>query len=628
MQFIRKTIYGAVLLLSAFGFSACSDYLDKENSTELDLELVFNDKERVEGWLGYVYSGIPDPYLGYLQRTGWDILSDDITPSERYRQFSGWGVIPFLLGEWTTNSNWDASFWSAFPQRIREANIFMQRVHALSEQGITPTEVDYMKAECRFLKAYYYALLANTYGGIPFAPDEITPTNFNLGDLMVGQTPYDKVIDWCDKELLAASRILPAKYTEARKYGRATSVMCLAVRARMLLYAASPLVNGNPDYVNYKNVAGENIFSTTYDANKWKKAAQACKELIQTAEANGYKLYEVTNANGDIDPFMSYQDMMFKRFDEGNTEILFPRPGGNDYGYYEALATPLRSSGNGGLGVTQSLVDAFFTENGLPITDPASGYQETGFSTADEDRADTKWGTVCNGGHITRQGTYNMYCHREPRFYISVVFNKAYFNSENRLYNMFRGDGTETDNNGTHDAPQNGYFVKKKVWYADNIKQGSKQYRPGILYRLGEAYLNYAEALNESDPGNADILVYLNRIRERAGVRPYTTGATDNDHIHVDLSNQDEMRKLIHAERRVELNCEGLRYDDLRRWKEAEQTLTGPFYGMNAAGRDANSFYRRTVYQTRLYKKAFYWFPIHQSEIDKNPNLRQAPYWE
>ena len=97
MQFIRKTIYGAVLLLSAFGFSACSDYLDKENSTELDLELVFNDKERVEGWLGYIYSGIPDPYLGYLQRTGWDILSDDITPSERYRQFSGWGVIPFIL---------------------------------------------------------------------------------------------------------------------------------------------------------------------------------------------------------------------------------------------------------------------------------------------------------------------------------------------------------------------------------------------------------------------------------------------------------------------------------------------------------------------------------------------------
>mgnify|MGYP001550235571 FL=1 len=192
---------------------------------------------------------------------------------------------------------------------------------------------------------------------------------------------------------------------------------------------------------------------------------------------------------------------------------------------------------------------------------------------------------------------------------------------------MFRGDGTETDNNGTHDAPQNGYFAKKKIYYKDNVKQGSYQYRPGILYRLGEAYLNYAEALNECDPGNEEILTYLNKIRERAGVRQYTTGNTDDNYIHVNLNNQSEMRNLIHAERRVELNCEGLRYDDLRRWKEAEKVLTGPFYGMNAYGRDAASFYKRTVYQTRVYKKAFYWFPIHQDEMDKNAKLKQAPYW-
>ena len=79
------------------------------------------------------------------------------------------------------------------------------------------------------MKAYYYALLANTYGGIPFAPDEITPSDFNLSDLMIGQTPYDQVIDWCDKELQAASKILPAKYTEARKYGRATSMVILTM---------------------------------------------------------------------------------------------------------------------------------------------------------------------------------------------------------------------------------------------------------------------------------------------------------------------------------------------------------------------------------------------------------------
>ena len=626
---MKKTLYILTMICGMLATTSCSDYLDKESDTELDLNLVFEDKTRTEGWLANVYSSIPDPYMGHLQYEGWEILGDDMTPSERYRQFDGWTVIPYILGEWTTTSDWGGNFWADFPQRIREANIFMKNVHTLADQGITSTEVEYMKTECRFMKAYYYALLANTYGGVPFAPDDVTPTDYTLSDLMVGQTPYDKVIDWCDKELLACSKILPAKYTEARKYGRATSIMCLAVRARMLLYAASPLVNGNPDYANYKNSDGENIFPATYDPAKWKYAAEACRDLIKAAEAAGHKLYTVKNPNGDIDPFMSYQDMMFKRYDEGNTEILFARPGGCNYSYYEGLTTPLRSSGNGGLGVPQSLVDAFFTENGLPITDPNSGYTEEGLSTEDEQRDNTTWASDCNGGSITRSGTYNMYCHREPRFYVSVAFNNGYFPQEDRAYNMFLGSGTETDNNGTHDAPQNGYFAKKKVYYKDNVKQGSYQYRPGILYRLGEAYLNYAEALNECDPGNPDILTYLNRIRERAGVRQYKNGSDEGDkYISVNLANQDEMRKLIHAERRVELNCEGLRYDDLRRWKEAETVLNGKFYGMNAYGKTADTFYKRTAYQTRVYKKAFYWFPVHQNEMDKNPKLVQAPYWK
>ena len=162
----------------------------------------------------------------------------------------------------------------------------------------------------------------------------------------------------------------------------------------------------------------------------------------------------------------------------------------------------------------------------------------------------------------------------------------------------------------------------------ENTKEGNFTYRPVIVYRLGEAYLNYAEALNECEPGNQQILTYLNKIRERAGVRQYTTGATDENFIHVNLSDQEEMRRLIHAERRVELCCEGIRYDDLRRWKEAETVLNGDFYGMDYNGKDATSFYKRTVYQTRVYKKAYYWFPIHQNEIDKNINLVQNPYWK
>lgn len=602
--------------------TSCVDYLDKESDTELTLPMVFEDKTRIEGWLANVYSHVPDPYWGYARKLGWDILSDDMTASERWRQWD-WKVIPMLLGEWTPSTDWDGNYWARLPQLIREANIFIENVHPLPEQGISATEVTYMKAEMRFMIAYYYYLLSNTYGPVPFKPNYIAPTDFNLADLMEGQRPYYEVVDWVDKELKEVAEILPAKYTEARKYGRATSIMCLAVRARMLLFAASPLVNGNPDYANHKNKDGENLFSTTEDKSKWAYAAQACKELIDAAEAAGHKLYTENNPDGTIDPFMSYQNLFLTRYDEGNTEILFARPGGSEYGEYEKHATPAASGGSGGLGVTQSLVDAFFTENGLPINDD-SEYVESGFSGSDETRDNTVWDTEVNGGAITKSGTYNMYCHREPRFYITVSYNNSYFTQEKRLFNFFNGSA---DNPHTHDAPQNGYLIRKKISPDLNVKQGTYKYRPGIVYRLGEAYLNYAEALNESDPGNVEILYYLNKIRERAGIRQYTTGATDENYIHVDLNDQAEMRKLIRAERRVELSCEGIRYDDLRRWKEAENVLNGDFYGMNFSGKDPSSFYVRTPYLKRVYKKAYYWFPIHQSEMDKNDKLVQSPYW-
>lgn len=603
--------------------TSCVDYLDKESDTELTLPMVFEDKTRTEGWLANVYSHVPDPYWGYARKLGWDILSDDMTASERWRQWD-WKVIPMLLGEWTPSTDWDGNYWSRLPQLIREANIFIENVHPLPDQGISATEVTYMKAEMRFMIAYYYYLLSNTYGPVPFKPNYIAPTDFNLADLMEGQRPYYEVVDWVDKELKEVAEILPAKYTEARKYGRATSIMCLAVRARMLLFAASPLVNGNPDYANHKNKDGENLFSTTADKTKWAYAAQACKELIDAAEAAGHKLYTEKNDDGTIDPFMSYQNLFLTRYDEGNTEILFARPGGSEYGEYEKHATPAASGGSGGLGVTQSLVDAFFMENGLPINDDNSEYVETGYSVSDETRDNTVWDTEVNGGAISKKNTYNMYCHREPRFYITVSYNNSYFTQEKRVFNFFNGSA---DNPHTHDAPQNGYLIRKKISPDLNVKQGTYKYRPGIVYRLGEAYLNYAEALNESDPGNGDILVYLNKIRERAGIRQYTTGATDDNFIHADLNDQAEMRKLIRAERRVELSCEGIRYDDLRRWKEAENVLNGDFYGMNFSGKDNSSFYVRTPYLKRVYKKAYYWFPIHQSEIDKNDKLVQSPYW-
>ena len=625
MKFAKYILTG---LIGVASLTSCVDYLDKEPDTELTLPMVFEDKTRIEGWLANVYSAIPDPYWGYTNTLGWEILADDQTPSERWRQW-GWKVIPYILGEWTPNSAWEGEFWKRLPQCIREANIFIENIHPLPAQGISAKEVEYMKAECKFMKAYYYYLLANTYGAVPFKPDYIAPTDFVLADLMEGQTPYYTVIDWVDKTLLEAADVLPAKYTEPPCACGCCWTLCLAVRARMLLFAASPLVNGNPDYADYKNDKGENLFKTTPDPQRWEKAVQACKLLIDEAEKTGYKLYTEKNGDGTIDPFMSYQNLFLKRFDEGNTEILFARPS-SDYGSYEKHATPTASGGSGGLGVTQSLVDAFFMQNGLPIDNPSAGYKEEGFSTQKVTLNNTIWDEEVNGGAITYENTYNMYCNREPRFYVSVAFNNSYFPTEKRLFDFFNG---AADNTHTHDAPQNGYLIRKRVSPKTNVKEKNYQYRPGIVYRLGEAYLNYAEALNEYKndyTSRQEALSYVNKIRERAGIRPYTLEAVDPavaQKIHVD-DTQEAVRKVIRAERRVELCGEGIRYDDLRRWQEAEGTLNGDFYGMNYNGKEAASFYKRTVYQTRVYKPAYYWFPIHQSEMEKNNKLKQLPLWK
>ena len=623
---MKKYIFTALLALA--GLCSCSDYLDKEPDTEITLDEVFSQKILQERWLSHCYSMIPDPYYNSLSQEGTDIMGDDFTVSERY-QSVGWNTIPWRFGNWNTESSQPLNYWSNLPKVIRSCKIFQERAQAVPGEGLTAAEVSLMKIETRFLVAYYYWLMIKTYGPVPFVPGGyLAPTDFDLSDLMIGPEPWDDIVNWIDQELLEVSELLPASYTANNKYGRATSIMCLAVRARMLLFNASPLVNGNPDYANHVDSNGRHLFPVSYDQQKWQRAADACKLLIDKAEAAGYQLYYEYNDDGSIDPFSSYQNLFLPTNALDCPEILFARPS-SDYGTFQRHTFTTAERGNGGLGVTQEYVDAFFMKNGLLIDDENSGYVESGFSTQNDLRTvDWEAGEPTDNKHvknIAHAGTYNMYVNREPRFYVCVGYSGAWYTSLQRYLDIrFEHD----DNNGTFDAPQSGYFCRKRV-HPNFMPDRQDYYRPGILYRLGEAYLSYAEALNEAGTNQSDMLFYLNKIRERAGVRQYTTGLTDNMHIHVDAGNKDEMRRLIHAERRVELGCEGgLRFFDMRRWKIAEEKLNGYMHGMNFKGAEDGSFYVRSTYESkRVFRKAFYWYPIGQTEIDKNPKLVQAPFW-
>ena len=638
---IRK--YIALGMIAMFSLSSCSDYLDKEPDDQLTLETVFENKTNMERWLAYIYNATPKFY----NYDGADAVADELAPSVGWES-QGFKAILYQNGNWTSASGGVINYWETFPMRIRQAYIFIKYAHALPD--VTEKEVNYMKAECRFFIAYFHAVMAMTYGAVPIirdATEEITGET-----LLLKQEPFNTVVDWAANELLETSKLLPAYYDEDNKYGRITSIICLAMRARLLTFAASPLVNGNqdPDMVNMKNCDGVSIFDSTFKPERWKTAVDANKLLIDEAEKAGHKLY-IETIGDDVDAFQSYQNALMLRYNQGNMEILFPRTY-DDAGYFDRQANPRSMGGAGAIGVTQSLVDAFFMNNGLvpitgytndgatPVINSESGYSETGYSTVDESYK-TTWMYATKGGTeqetehvIVPKNTYKMYCGREPRFYISVLYNEEYHwgkdksNAKNKFANFFSGG---EDGGPSHDSPSAGYLIRKRVAPSAIPASSSGTYkkRQGVLYRLAEAYLSYAESLYEYSvamgtytDNETEILDYINRVRYRAGIPQYGKGA---DQIPV---TEAQLRDLIRRERRVELNCEAdIRFDDLRRWKEAETALNGKFYGMNALAKstERDEYYKRTLYQTRRFIS--YWWPIPQDDIDKNTNLRQLPGW-
>lgn len=638
---IRK--YIALGTIAMFSLSSCSDYLDKEPDDQLTLETVFENKTNMERWLAYIYNATPKFY----NYDGADAVADELAPSVGWES-QGFKAILYQNGNWTSASGGVINYWETFPMRIRQAYIFIKYAHALPD--VTEKEVNYMKAECRFFIAYFHAVMAMTYGAVPIirdATEEITGET-----LLLKQEPFNTVVDWAANELLETSKLLPAYYDEDNKYGRITSIICLAMRARLLTFAASPLVNGNQDsdMVNMKNCDGVSIFDSTFKPERWKTAVDANKLLIDEAEKAGHKLY-IETIGDDVDAFQSYQNALMLRYNQGNMEILFPRTY-DDAGYFDRQANPRSMGGAGAIGVTQSLVDAFFMNNGLvpitgytndgatPVINSESGYSETGYSTVDESYK-TTWMYATKGGTeqetehvIVPKNTYKMYCGREPRFYISVLYNEEYHwgkdksNAKNKFANFFSGG---EDGGPSHDSPSAGYLIRKRVDPSAIPASSSGTYkkRQGALYRLAEAYLSYAESLYEYSvatgtytDNETEILDYINRVRYRAGIPQYGKGA---DQIPV---TEAQLRDLIRRERRVELNCEaGIRFDDLRRWKEAETALNGKFYGMNALAKstERDEYYKRTLYQTRRFIS--YWWPIPQDDIDKNTNLRQLPGW-
>lgn len=608
----------AVLLVSS---TACKKYLDvvpAEYSSEND---VYNNINLAEQAQARLYNALPDEMQSFLT------AATDETYHHWFDNGEAINAYKYNLGSWSTNDN-PLGNWSGKYQDIRRANIFIDRIDnvpvPLDRQSYYAIWKPRYKAEARFLRAQFYFELFKRYGAVPLLTSAKDVDPGNLGDTQVARNSVDEVVNFIASECDAAAEVLPATQ-EAAQTGRITKGAALALKARTLLYAASPLFNGNPLYGGVKNKDGKVLFNTSYDKEKWKKAADAAKAVI---DMGIYSLYSPFPNN----PVQNYAAQFYNR---DYTETILPRIMGNSTdidGNLLPNGSPFK--GNGKLTPLQQLVDAYEMKNGYPINAQGSGYTTNG----------TWSGDLWDGQKFQSvSGISNRYKDRDPRFYASIFFQYDVwrFDATKRPVRLawFGGGNGITDGWATGKPGTNpwGYNVRKFLSPSYDRNSGSGTgTRNFPIFRLAEIYLSYAEAMNEYlDAPDQSVYQYLNMVRNRVAMPALPVLPEDE--------TKAGMRKRIQNERRVEFAFESHRFWDVRRWLIAKTVDNGPALGLNArpsaaelaaTGLDVNSeaagvgvFYKTVTLQDRIFADKHYLMPIPQTEIDKDPNLVQNYGW-
>lgn len=613
---MKRYILLLFTLLLTFNFYSCSDYLDvsDELAGELELNEVFDNPNLVRRFHRYIYSGIPDMSFicinsSYSAVGGlgnpWTSVSDELKSAQNNVK-----DIP-VTGYHAGNASF--SRWDLY-KRIRQANMFMERAKVIPQVGETDyldeKELVQLNAEAKFFRAYYHFLLFELYGPIPIMTEV---ANHESGKLDYYRSSLDEVIEFLDEELLECADLLAEKELDPDKEQEAaarravpTKGVALAVRAKMWMYAASPLFNGGyEEAVALRDDKGEALFPP-YNESKWEKALVAVEDFIKYAEKGYYKLHIKLDKQGELDP----DESLYTLFQEYNDEIIWATTY-NSWGSVNGEGTDRRMTprseyqGFACVGVLQELVDDFYMKDGLSIKESPL-YKENGFSPYGEHE----------------DMIYNMYINREPRFYQAVTFQGRRWQVSDRQIFFHKGSGND---NSKADNPYTGALLYK--WMNRKLlNQGSNErgkFRPVILYRLADFYLLYAEALNEVSPTDKRIVEYIDKVRYRAGI-PLLKDIKPEI-----IGNKKLQKEAIIKERRIELCVEGQRYFDVRRWMLAESDLCrqgGDFHGMNMNG-DEESFYQRTPFEHRVFEKRMYLYPLPLSEVQKSEKLVQNPGW-
>lgn len=594
---MKNLTYISTIFLILLAFTACdTQVLNQEPLDQISEEAVWDDPALIEAYLNDIYLG-----MGHgLYEVMFSSVADETHFTHGYGvpTIVESNVSPSDRGSFATRGDFNHWDWPNLYFRIQQVNVLLDEIQesAIEDQAVLDSYV----GQAHFLRAYFYHNLVRIYGGVPI----LTEPSVLDGDLLVKRNTFAETIDFIVQEAETAAQLLPTVQS-GDDLGRASAGAALALKSRILLYAASDLVHDNPsgmDEVGYTDGRSQQ--------DMWRQAKDAAEDVM---DLGVYSLFRPNPASPE-EASQNYYELFLT---ENNSETIMER-------YFLETRDDGHNPGldNGPNGYHN-------WAGNTPVQNIVDDYQM-------EDGSEFDWN---NPTHAA-----NIYENRDPRLEASILYDGAEwrprpddatgFDQDNVIQTFIEltlPNGSVVPGVDTREGPiedwngsYTGYYLKKFI--RDDVNHGgsTKQEGSWIFYRYTEILLNYIEASIELGE-EADALRELNRIRTRAGMPEFDASVTGN-----------ELVEQYRNERRIEMAFEEQRYFDVRRWMIAPEVMSEDAMrihitaeGTDQADRSTYSNYNyevRTVGPgNRAWEDKMYFQPIPFEERNRNAELTQNP---
>lgn len=575
--YIFKIIIVLLSFLLIITNSACDDFLEKPPGVDVTEDTIFSSPIQIDYFVaGTYYLGVKSDFPYWNDHDRSDIGSGAATDEAEVTQGWYWCQAPWNAGAMSRSNTGDLRFathWKA----IRRANTILERIDD------APFENDKfkrrVKGEGYCIRALNYFELFRKYGGVPILRERVDLG----GDLKIPRNTVKEVVQFIIEDCEEAIKLLPRpdELTTAER-GRLTNLAAMSLKARTLLYAASPTFNTSTPYMDLRE-NNNLIILGDYDKERWLLAANAAKDVLDEAARTGVKLVKDKKDIGGKD--ISYQYVWDQ---PDNEEVILADHGrgkvGTGHFPWNGQIPSVVGGSGGGLCMTFNFVKKYEKKDGTP--------QEWNMS----------------GG----EDLMKKYGELDPRFGQTATYHGQPWNSTDNL----SMDLSQTGN----DRCITGQYMHKPVPFAISRRDNIGVYPKGCIFRLAEFYLNYAEALNEYyDIPPVEAYNAVNEIRSRVGMPNLPTNLT-----------KDQFRERVRNERAIELCMEGHRLYDVRRWEicEEEGVMIGKIYGIKIykiAGTNECQ-YVPYVFEERSFHKKMYRHPFSTGEMDKGYLVQNPGY--